>query len=84
MKKFICVIAVCVMVLSGCSGEDNVDVGKTGMIRLPDGEIITGKIEALNRWSSSSYEVKIDGTVYCVHPYAFACYEESDHGKNGV
>ena len=79
MKKFIGIIALCVIFLSGCSGEDNVDVGKIGMIRLPDGEIISGEIESLTRWSSSNYEVKIGGNVYCVHPYAFACYEEANH-----
>ena len=76
MKKILVIISLCGMLLFGCSGKRNPDVGKTGMIRLPDGEIITGEIESMNRWNGSCYEVKIDGTFYCVHPYAFACYEE--------
>ena len=54
------------------SGPNNPDIGKAAMLTLPNGEVVTGEIEELYRWSESNYEVVIDGETYCVHPTDFA------------
>lgn len=78
MKKLLIAGVLCLCLgLSGCgTGESNVDVGGLGMLRLPDGTVIQGEVEALTRWSYAFYEVTIDGVVYCVHPSAFAVIQE--------
>lgn len=80
MRKLLAIGALFVcLVLAGCSaysGENNIDVGLSGMLRLPDGTIVQGEIEALSRWSQSYYEVTIDGVVYLVHPTAFAVIDD--------
>ena len=78
MKKLLLVGVLCLCLsLSGCGvNEASVDVGGLGMLRLPDGTVIQGEVEALMRWSYSFYEVTIDGVVYCVHPSAFAVIQE--------
>lgn len=77
MKRLLLAGALCLsLVLSGCSGENNVNVGRTGMLRLPDGTLIQGEIEALYHRSQSYYEVTIDGTTYFVHPARLAILKE--------
>lgn len=76
MKKLI-IALLALLCLTGCgAGEENVDVGKTGMICLPNGEVIEGEIESLTRWTAANVEVSIDGVTYCVHPAMFAVIEE--------
>lgn len=74
MKKLLIVGVLCLCLgLSGCGmGESNVDVGGLGMLRLPDGTVIQGEVEALSSWSPSCYEVTIGGVTYRIHPSAFA------------
>lgn len=74
MKKLLIAGMLCLCFgLSGCGmGESNVDVGGLGMLRLPDGTVIQGEVEALTPWSQSFYEVTIDGVTYRIHPSAFA------------
>lgn len=78
MKKLLLVGALCLCLgLTGCGvNEASVDVGGLGMLRLPDGTVIQGEVEALMCWSYSFYAVTIDGVVYCVHPSAFAVIQE--------
>lgn len=77
MKKLLLAVGLCLcLALSGCNGKSNIDVGRTGMLRLPDGTLIQGEIEALYRWSQSYYEVTINGATYIVHPAAFAIIKD--------
>lgn len=80
MKRILLVSILCLCLgLSGCgTGESNVDVGSHGMLRLPDGTVIQGEIEALTRWSQSVYEVTIDGVTYHIHLAAFAVIHAED------
>lgn len=65
------------LALSGCgAGENNVDVGSMGMLRLPDGTVVQGEIESLTRWTESMLEVRINGVTYCIHPAVFATIED--------
>ena len=78
MKKLsVLVLTILLLSLAGCGqGNDNVDVWKWAVIKLPNGNIVEGKIESLTRWNSSNTEVVIDGIAYCIHPSDFACYEK--------
>ena len=78
MKKLsFLVLAIFLLSLTGCGqGAENVDVGKWGVIELPNGDIVEGEIESLTRWSDSTFEVVIGGTTYCVHPVNFAAYDK--------
>lgn len=62
-------------------GEQNENVGDIGIIKLPDGEVIKGKIESLTRINNLIYIVKIDNVNYYIHPSDFACYEDKDGGE---
>lgn len=70
-------VAAFLILFSGCSGQ-NVDVGSIGIIKLPSGEVVEGKIEKLVRWGNSNTEVTIDGVRYCVHPAFFAVKEDTN------
>lgn len=59
-------------------GKQNENVGDIGIIKLPDGEVIKGKIESLTRINNLTYIVKIDNVNYYIHPSDFACYEDED------
>lgn len=76
MKRFLIPLAILLtLTMAGC-GEHNTDVGKWGILELPNGETVEGEIESLDRWSHGVTEVRICGVTYCVHPENFACYGE--------
>ena len=60
------------VLFASVSGPNNADVGKAAMMTLPNGDVVTGEIEELYRWSESNYEVMIDGETYCIHSSDFA------------
>ena len=76
--KFILFLVVLLLAsfLYGCgSGESSVDVGKHGIVKLPNGDIVEGKVQSITRWSESTLEITIDGNKYVVHPLNVAVIE---------
>lgn len=72
MKKIICVLLVLVMTLSlvACGNRQTFDVTYTfdrAIIKLPNGEIVDGKITSWRDYEGDQLQVKIDGTTYLVH-----------------
>lgn len=74
-KKFLAAMAVAFL-LAGCGNEDFVGTQYTfeyAMIRLPDGQIYEGEVEAWSRSSESErIRVTIDGIDY-VTQYSNVC-----------
>lgn len=65
--------------LTSCgTGEKSVDIGSWGIVSLPNGTVVEGKIESLSRWSHSMTEITINGKTYCVHPLCVAVVESED------
>ena len=86
MKRFILfviVLMLALILLSGCiERKSSVDVGKYAIISLPNGEVVEGKIEHITRWSSSYFEIEINGVEYFVHPLKIAIVSEIEVNKN--
>lgn len=78
--KFILLTLVIVLAfgLSSCMGDNSMDVGKHGIVSLPNGKVVEGEIEALSRWSASTCDITIDGVTYSVHPLCVAVVGESE------
>ena len=74
------IVFVVVICLSSCGGNA-VDVGKYGIVSLPNGDVVEGKIESIIRWTESMTEITIDGITYCVHPFCVAVVESE--GNDG-
>lgn len=73
MKKFVIVMLVAVMLLVVC-GACNMQVVDTtwsyekGIITLPNGDVVEGKVETWREYSDSDMlQVKIDGKQYLTH-----------------
>ena len=76
LLAIVLLFAIC---LSSCgNGEKSVDVGYWGIISLPNGSVVEGKIESLTRWSHSMTEITINGKTYCVHPLCVAVVESEE------
>lgn len=73
MKKKLIVILTCViLLLIGCSATSNINEveansNQYGMIKLPNGEVVKGKVDDYTSWGYSVYEVTIDGKTYKTH-----------------
>lgn len=77
--RLILLLAVLLMAsfLYGCgSGESSVDVGKHGIVKLPNGDIVEGEVQSITRWSEATLEITIDGYTYTVHPLNVAIIEK--------
>jgi major membrane immunogen (membrane-anchored lipoprotein) len=73
MKKFVIVMLAAVMLLVVC-GACNMQVVDTtwsyekGIITLPNGDVVEGKVETWREYSDSDMlQVKIDGKQYLTH-----------------
>lgn len=78
-NRLILLLAVLLMAsfLYGCGlGENSVDVGKHGIVRLPNGDIVEGEVQSITRWSESTLDITIDGNTYTVHPLNVAVIEK--------
>lgn len=70
MKKVLCIIlfVIFVFIFSGCN-KQLVDLNykfNYAIIKLPNGEIVEGKVQSWNDYEGEQLQVKIDGTVYLV------------------
>jgi hypothetical protein len=70
---FAILMVLALVLLSGCDiRKASVDIGKYAIISLPNGEVVEGEIESITRWSSSYFEIEINGVEYFVHPLKIA------------
>lgn len=72
MKKKIlaCLIAGLAMMMVGCGNYDHFDtVWKydKAIMKLPNGEVVEGKIQNWRDYEGDVVQVKIDGNTYYVH-----------------
>ena len=71
MKKFICVVGVTMMLISGCGNREVIDITysyDSVIIKLPDETIVQGKIESWRDYDDGDQiQVKINGKTYLVH-----------------
>jgi uncharacterized lipoprotein NlpE involved in copper resistance len=70
-KLLFALVLFLVMVLSGCTNRQHFDTTyrfDRAVIKLPNGEIVDGKVESwLDFDSSDSIQVKINGRTYYTH-----------------
>lgn len=74
MKKMFIVLLLAVILFAICAGCGNRPVIDTiwtfdkAMIQMPDGTVVSGKVESWRDWSDSDMlQVKIDGQFYLTH-----------------
>ena len=71
MKKFMCAVAVTMLILSGCGNKNIIDTTYSYdnvVIKLPNDTIIEGKIESWRDYEDGDQiQVKINGKTYLVH-----------------
>ena len=71
MKKIICVLLVLVMafMMVACNKQifDMTYEFDRAIIKLPNGEVIEGKITSWRDFEGDQIQVKIDGKTYLVH-----------------
>lgn len=81
MKKIICVLLVLVLAftLVACGNRQAFDMTYTfdrAVIKLPNGEIVDGKITSWRDFDGDQIQVKIDGKTYLVHSSDIAMIAE--------
>lgn len=71
MKKFMCAVAVTMLILSGCGNRDIIDTTyfyDSAVIKLPNDTVIEGKVESWRDYEDGDQiQVKINGKSYLVH-----------------
>lgn len=77
MKKItiVLVLILAMLTMTACGNQQWFDTtyyfGK-GVVALPNGEVIEGKVESWTDYESDAVQVVIDGTTYLTH-YANVC-----------
>lgn len=73
MKKFLCLLCACTMVLalSSCGNKQFLDTTYTfdkAIAKLPDGSVVEGKVSSWKDYEDGDQlQVVIDGTTYLLH-----------------
>ena len=71
MKKVIALLLALLMVLSlaGCNRNilDTTYYFDHAIISLPDGEVVSGKVDKWSDYEGDQIQIVIDGTTYLVH-----------------
>lgn len=73
MKKatiLVVLVLVLAFMLSACGNKDMFDTVYTfryGIIKLPNGEIVEGKVERWSDYEGDQLQITIDGETYLVH-----------------
>ena len=83
--KYILLILIVLTVILLCACDvrkTSIDIGKYAIISLPNGEVVEGKIENITRWSSSYFEIEINGVEYFVHPLKIAIVNDREVTEN--
>lgn len=71
MKKIICalLISVSLFCFSGCNRQiiDTTYNYTKAIVSLPDGTLVSGKVDSWKDYDGDQIQVKIDGVTYLVH-----------------
>lgn len=70
MKKKITAVLICTAILglTGCGGSvDTTNRYEYAIIKLPDGQIVTGDVNSKMVHSSGMLSIEIDGDMYYTH-----------------
>lgn len=89
-KTYLMIVMVVIMlfvVFCGCTGGcngcnkqiwDGIQRYDRAIIKLPDGNIITGQVEMWNDYDGDQIQVKVDGVWYLVHSNNVVLFVESN------
>lgn len=88
MKKLICALFVILSVLlvscsEGSTPSDKNPYNLYAIIKLPNGEVVEGKVEEYYRYNEVCIEIHIDDDVYFVHPMKVAFISYSPVTEKG-
>lgn len=79
LAAILLVVAMMLMFMTGCNRQviDTTFSYDNAILALPDGSIVSGKIESWKDYDDSDQiQVKIDGTTYLVHSVNIALIKE--------
>lgn len=63
-------LIIVLLVLTACGNKDMFDMVYTfdrAIIKLPNGEIVEGKVESWRDYEGDQLQITIDGKIYLVH-----------------
>jgi uncharacterized lipoprotein YehR (DUF1307 family) len=72
MKKILAIMLVMIMMVSlvGCGNQQLFDATYTfdyAIIKMPNGEIVEGKVDSWNDYEGEQLQIKINGVTYLTH-----------------
>lgn len=72
MKKIIALVLVCIIVITVCAGCNKQIIDFTynynyAIIKMPNGEVVEGKVSSWNDYEGDQLQIVINGTTYLVH-----------------
>ena len=72
MKKIIALVLACIIVIAVCAGCNKQIVDFTynynyAIIKMPNGEVVEGKVSSWNDYEGDQLQIVINGTTYLVH-----------------
>lgn len=70
-KKLAIIVAILMMLVTGCGNKQMFDTTYTfnkAIITLPDGQVVSGKVQSWTDYEDGDQiQVKVNGTTYLVH-----------------